>query len=234
MNIISVAIISRDCVSIIESLDNINNIFDLQCFNNYFDILDYLDNEGYFDVYVIDVELPGIDGFDLANIIKEKYIKSHFIFLTKDKSYALRAYEYYPIDFILKPVSEKRLISSIKKANEVINRENRNEIVIKSINGLRKISIDDIVFIEGCNHYQNVYINDEVIVVRNTLSSIEVTLKKYNIFVRAHQSYLINIKKIKCIEHKVAMMENGYKVEISKRLYPQLKKQYREYFKINA
>ena len=186
----------------------------------------------------LDVMLIDATGFDLLK--KFDQIDFEIIFTTAHDDYALKAFKFNALDYLLKPIDPDELAAAIQKAkakwqaNQFTSREHLENLyqAVRNPNGIhKKIAIptsdgfilqplDEIVFCQAEGNYTQFYLTDK----RKILSSY--TLKQYDAmlsdfhFYRAHKSFLINLDHVhqyKKGEGGTAMMSNGIEIEISRR-----------------
>ena len=163
------------------------------------------------DILFLDIMLGDGTGFDILEIVPN--LQSKIIFVTASDEYAIKAFKFAAIDYILKPYSKDELDISIKKAKQQIqpNKEQLSVLqgfINKSNNSSQKISLhtsekiivvqlSEIVRCESDNNYTTFYLeNGETILVSKTLKYYSDMLKEHSIL-RVHQSHLINTKFIK-------------------------------------
>ncbi len=184
------------------------------------------------DLVLLDIQMQDGTGFDLLEKINKKTFK--LIFVTSFDNFAIKAFKFSAVDYILKPVDPDNLIEAIKrvKGMETINDfENKIDVLISNISGLDKIAlassdgvrfvkIDDIVRCESDNNYTMFYLmSKEKIMVSKTLKEFEVMLSGIN-FHRVHKSHLVNLKYVsKYIpgEGGYLVLEDGSHVDVSRR-----------------
>ncbi len=160
------------------------------------------------DLVFLDVEMPDGTGFDLLQQLKPITFK--VIFVTGFQDFAIKAFRYSAIDYLLKPVDPDDLVEAVKKAEETLNKEtlelkfgtlfsnierpkNLQKIVLKTTEKLYSVNIQDIVHCESEKNYTTFhFINAPKLVVSTTLKEYENLLLPFGFF-RAHQSHLINM-----------------------------------------
>lgn len=160
------------------------------------------------DLVFLDIEMPDGTGFDLLQQLKPITFK--VIFITGFQDFAIKAFRFSAIDYLLKPIDPTDLIEAVKKAEETINKEtlelkfgtlltnierpkNLQKIVLKTADKLFSVNIQDIVNCESEKNYTTFYfINAPKLVVSTTLKEYETLLVPSGFF-RAHQSHLINM-----------------------------------------
>jgi DNA-binding LytR/AlgR family response regulator len=164
-------------------------------------------NREQVDLLLLDIEMPGMTGFELIKNLGPK--KPLIIFSTAKKDYAAEAFELNVVDYLVKPVSPVRFLQSIERANEVFasNREEvkveEQEFVFIKDNGvLKRINVDDILYLEAMGDYVKVYTAQKFHVLHSTLKSIEEKLPPAK-FIRVHRSYIVSLNKIDFIQEGV-------------------------------
>lgn len=160
------------------------------------------------DIVFLDVEMPDGTGFDLLQ--KLKPINFKVIFITGYEDFAIRAFRFSAIDYLLKPLDPNELVEAVNKAETSLNKEvlelklntlfsnlelpkNLQKLVLKTAEKIYSVNIQDVVNCESDKNYTTFYfINAPKLVVSTTLKEYETMLKPFNFF-RAHQSHLINM-----------------------------------------
>lgn len=162
------------------------------------------------DLVFLDIKMPDGTGFDLLNRIDEK--RFALIFLTAFDEYAVQAFKFSAVDYLLKPLDPDELTDAIDRVKENLeteqNRlgsllENLNEIkkeskkiVLKTAESIFLVSIQDIVRCEATGNYTKFYlVNQKPVLVSRTLKEYDELLKDYKFF-RVHQSHLVNLEHI--------------------------------------
>ena len=156
------------------------------------------------DLVLLDIEMPGMSGFDL--IKKLGYNKPLIIFTTAKKDYAVEAFELNVVDYLVKPIALPRFRQAIEKAQETLESnkqevkvEEQGFVFVKDNGVLKRITIDDILFLEAMGDYVKVHTPQKFHVVHATLKSIEEKLPSSK-FIRVHRSYIVAINKIDFIQ----------------------------------
>ncbi|UAM99282.1 LytTR family DNA-binding domain-containing protein [Polaribacter litorisediminis] len=163
------------------------------------------------DILFLDIMLGDGTGFDILEIVPN--LRSKIIFVTASDEYAIKAFKFAAIDYILKPYANEDLANAIKKAKEQMQ-PNKEQIAVlqDSIKNPNRISqkislhtsekiivvqISEILRCKSDNNYTTFYLeNKQKILVSKTLKYYADMLKEHQ-FLRVHQSHLINIKYIK-------------------------------------
>lgn len=159
------------------------------------------------DIVLLDINLPDGNGFDLLR----KFGTIHFklIFITAHEEFAIEAFKYSAIDYILKPVEEDALVEAIKRARNLKLMEDQHlkikallgnldegvpmkRIILRTADCLHLINVNDIIRCEADSNYTYFYLRDgKRILVSKTIKEFSEMLKNAG-FIRVHQSHLVN------------------------------------------
>jgi DNA-binding LytR/AlgR family response regulator len=156
------------------------------------------------DLIFLDIEMPDMSGIDLIKKLGAK--KPLIIFTTAKTDYAVEAFELNVVDYLVKPISQARLLQAVEKAQETLDSnkqevkvEEQGFVFVKDNGMLKRISIEDILFLEAMGDYVKVHTSPKFHVVHATLKSIEEKLPSSK-FLRVHRSYIVAINKIDFIQ----------------------------------
>jgi two-component system, LytTR family, response regulator len=189
------------------------------------------------DLVILDINMPKYDGFAVLERVKHKNFKC--IFVTAHDEFAVKAFHYSAIDYVLKPVEESIFHNAVDKALSQINKVDftssmqtllhnisqksiptNMKICIPNINGFSLVDTNDIVCCEADSCYTIFKLtNGTQIVASKTLQEYENILINHD-FVRVHRSYIINVNHIKSYQKGqggVVTMSNGSAIEVSRR-----------------
>ncbi len=188
------------------------------------------------DIVFLDIDMQDGTGFDLLNQLKKRDFS--LIFCTAHNEFAIKAFRYNAIDYILKPLDIQEIISATDKAIANISLHQKNisidnllsfyqnkgktndKIILKTLSDIFIISINDIYHCESEGGYTTFYTTDnKKITVSKNLKEYEAILKPHNFF-RTHQSHLINldyVERLHKTEGAYIVMKNGSKIAISTR-----------------
>jgi two-component system, LytTR family, response regulator len=192
--------LARDVISrYIEKVPTLQLIAE---FGNAIDAMLFLQNENI-DLIFLDIQMPHLSGTDFVKSLRHP---PKVIFTTAYKEYALEGFELDAVDYLLKPVRFDRFLRSINKAfpqQEKINLPTANSekksgsgfIYLKSDRKMIKVNLSDILYIESARDYIKVFTDNNYIITRQTISSLEAMLSE-NEFIRIHRSFIVPIAKI--------------------------------------
>ena len=168
------------------------------------------------DLIFLDVEMPEMSGLDFLNTLDSPPM---IIIVSGQEKYALEAFEYDVIDYLLKPITLPRFYKSVNKAQkryqdkESISRFPEEIFIKKKNSTLVRLRYDDILWVEALENYVIVSTFKEKFTIHFTMKSIENKLPPAK-FKRIHRSYIVNINRIEVIEDSNVVMktESGSKI----------------------
>jgi len=150
------------------------------------------------DVCILDIEMSGMNGLQVAEMIKDKKI----IFTTAYKEYAAEAFDLDVVDYVRKPIQKERLVQALEKVTKLLNEKPKNQFLEWNTNlGKSNISIDDIVFIktseiDSRDKELTLKNNSELILKNLSFKHLSELLPQKN-FVQINKKEMININFIK-------------------------------------
>lgn len=192
------------------------------------------------DIAFLDILMNDGTGFDILEKLNEKFgnVTSHIIFITAHEEFAIKAFRFSALDFLLKPVNPDELQSVLKKIKNVIhqNTDNKNigllleniqkksegfkKIALSTSDGIHLFEIKDIIRCESEDNYTKFFIkNHKPVMISKTLKEYEELLKDQG-FERIHQSHLINLNELKSYIRKeggFVIMSDDSQLPVSQR-----------------
>jgi two-component system LytT family response regulator len=186
------------------------------------------------EVVFLDIEMPGMNGFDLLEAIGE--INFDVVFTTAYDEYALRAFKVSAMDYLLKPIDEEDLVTAVDKLRQRrehrisqqhmellltnLNSENNfPKLAIPSLEGLEFVNVEDILHCDADRNYTTIHtVHGEQFVFSKTLKEIEKLLPPQHFF-RTHQSHLVNLRHVKKYLRGSGgeiVMDNGTHIRVAK------------------
>ena len=186
----------KDIDNLVKLLEGIKgsypNAFKINSFTNGINFLESLKNG--FDLIFLDIDMPTINGLELAKKIREFDEKVTLVFVTNLASCAIQGYEVSALAFLVKPITEFSLKNCFDKFI-VKWKENKDDkkITIKVAHGYRALSINEIRYVEVRSHDLFFHIgNDEVLSTKGILKDVEAKINSPK-FQKCNSCYLINL-----------------------------------------
>lgn len=168
-------------------------------FDNALDALAFL-KTNKIDLIFLDINLGEFSGIDL---LETNAVSSQVILTTAYQEYALKGFDLKVTDYLLKPFTFERFVQAVTRVAENLPKKAaqtlRNFIFVKTENRLEKISLREIIYIEGMRDYRRIHTVNKRIMTLQTFAEFERQIPP-NIVCRVHKSYMIALDKIDSIE----------------------------------
>ena len=219
--------------SLIWELSNFRNEIEVMAsFSDPDEALKFL-NSNSPDCLFLDVQMPTIGGFQFLEQLKNTDFA--VIITTAYDEYAIKALKHEAIDYLLKPIDSDdlrtcitkikkysdRYINSVKLERMLINfnsQFDKKKITINTDGKLLFLDVDDIVYIESDGNYSTLFLqNQKKIVITKKLKEVDAMLPEHYFF-RIHNSYIINLNKIKAFikNEGYVVMDNDQKIPVAR------------------
>ncbi len=161
------------------------------------------------DFIVLDIEMPGLTGLQLAKSLKQL---PFVIFITSHTNFAVEAFELDAIDYLVKPVTTERLMRSIDKikilhdiksnttVTEAFQVKDTDSFFVKEKNTFTRIYYKEVIYAESLGDFVNIYLeNGDKKIVLVSMKNLEQQLAKAP-FIRISRTYMVNKQKVSSIE----------------------------------
>jgi two-component system LytT family response regulator len=192
------------------------------------------------DLVFLDVQMPGATGFGVIDAVGPERMPN-VIFVTAYDEYALKAFEYHALDYLLKPFNRARFQQTLKHARASLERRRAGDLgrrllalvndikpeaprlerlVVKSGGRVFFLRTDDIDWIEAAGNYVRLHLGEESHLFRETMNRMETRLDARR-FVRIHRSRIVNTERIKELQpwfngEYVVILRNGTRLTLSR------------------
>lgn len=187
------------------------------------------------DIVLLDIEIKGGTGFNILQRVKPYNFK--LVFITAFNHFAIKAFKFSAIDYILKPVNETEFNIAIESALKQIENSQTEQqignffdhyekktqskkIVLRTTEAIHIIDISDIIYCKSDNTYTTFYIaNQKEILISKPLKEYTELLEEFN-FIKPHQSFLVNLNFIKMVDKSdggFIILNNNTEIPVSTR-----------------
>jgi two-component system LytT family response regulator len=185
------------------------------------------------DVLFLDIQMQDGSGFDLLELLGE--INFNVIFTTASDAYAIKAFRFSAVDYLLKPIDPDELIEAVKKAqaapapnqdhvdillSNVKGKKQPSRLALNTMEKVHVVKLEEIIRCESSANYTIFYLsNKRQLLVTKTLKEFENMLSGVD-FIRVHQSHLVNaayIKEFVKADGGYIVMRDGSNVPVSTR-----------------
>lgn len=181
--------------------------------------IEYLNNNSI-DLVFLDIQMPDLSGIQVAELTKGK---CDIIFTTAYHEYAVEGFELAAKDYLLKPISFERFLKAVQRLKKDENESstvNADYIFVKVEYTIKKIRLDEILYIEGMKDYLRIVMVKEKVMTLQSFSKLLPALPS-NKFVRVHKSFVVSLDAVDSVEKS--------KIRIGDQLIP-ISETYREDF----
>lgn len=168
-----------------------------------------------FDLYLLDIQMEGTTGLELAQWLYGQGVRDRVIFITGNPEYALAGYEAHPLHYLLKPVSRERLEAALGRALE---RHGAQAVLFQRGGKAVPLPMGEIRYLESRNHGVIVYLRDGEQSFAMPLAEAE-RLLPAGAFQRCHKSYLVNLTWVERATHAGVLLKDSSRLPMSRTFY---------------
>jgi two-component system, LytTR family, response regulator len=184
------------------------------------------------DLLYLDIEMPHLNGFDLLEKVGD--LTFQVVFTTAYDRYAVRAFKFSALDYLLKPIDPVELKATVEKATQkvqvvqqqldllkqqLLSTRRSSKIALPQLNGFIIADIEQIIYCESDSNYTRFHMkNNEQYLICRSLGEVEGLLEGYTFF-RPHKQFLVNTEEIKKVirdDGTILELSNGVQVPVSR------------------
>lgn len=187
--------------------------FSISLFDSSDSFLDAFDKN--FDIILSDIEMPGTNGMEAAEKIRELDSNVVIMFITNLAHFAIKGYEVGALDYVLKPIQYFNFANKIDRAIRLAENRATKDIFLQNGGSLLKLNSNDIFYVEVQNHNLCYHTAKGDFTLRGSLKGVEETLPK-NLFAKSSNWCLVGLNHVSEIHNDTAIV-SGHEVQISRR-----------------
>lgn len=166
------------------------------------------------DMYILDIEMPGLDGLAVAREIRTKDSKALLVFLTGYSKYMPDVFEVVTFDFIPKPITEERLRLLFEKALTYLDMTNQNFSFYYRRNRY-SLRLDEILYLEKKGRQALIHTKKDTFQTNMNLTEIWESLDE-RVFATVHGSFIVNLKHVKNFATGMVVLSDGTELPTSR------------------
>ncbi len=180
------------------------------------------------DAVFLDIQMPGLSGLDLAQVLRRFRTPPPVVFVTAHEEHAVDAFELRAVDYVLKPVREDRLAEAVRRVVEGAGRvaePGDEQIPVERGGVTRFVNRSDITYVEAHGDYARLHTATDAHLLRSPLSALEEEWGPAG-FVRIHRSLLVSlahIDEVRMEAGRCTVSVAGHDLVVSRRHTPQLR-----------
>ena len=199
------------------------------------------------DLVFLDIKMPGMSGMEILDVLhraKSKQALPYFVLVTAYDQFAVEAFEFHAIDYLVKPFSDARFYKALEHARSCIAQKKIQPIaaLLEGHEGLSsRLAFDEdgalvvldhaeLVRIEAADHYLVVHTQDTTHILRKTMASLQDELGCE--FLRIHRSHLVNRRCVQRLSSRAGeprvVLTDGKELPVSRRKYSEIRQLLKE------
>jgi DNA-binding LytR/AlgR family response regulator len=186
-----------------------------------------------FDAVFLDVRMPGIDGLQLARVLKRFETPPAVVFVSAYETGAVGAFELKALDYLMKPVSRRRLAEALRRVRESrgVRAPRGDDVVpLPTIRGgTRLVPRESILFLQAEGDYVRVICHDGRFLMRGRVSDLARRWRRHG-FVQVHRGYVANLRRAVEVRPRrggtaVLAFEDGHEIPVARRKVAELRRE---------
>ena len=200
-------------------------------FNVPSELVDMTEKGTIYDIYLLDIYMPGITGMSIATELRNRDIKSPIIFLTSSTDHALEAFGVDATHYLLKPYSKENFYVGMDKAMHSITSHKNDSVILKVDNEYRSILVSKLIYCEAEDKYQRLYLeNGERLLIRISGTELYKLLSEFDSFYHCGRAHIINLNHISRVTPDGAVFKNGMQLSLPHTVLAGLRSAFFDYF----
>lgn len=195
----------------------------ISCYDNGEDYLDaHTNDEDH--LYILDIQLPGMTGIDVAKRMRARGFDGAILFLTAFREYVFDGYDVRALHYLLKPITQEALDKCL---DDILQQLKGNHFVFRDNGNIIQIPYGDIICLSVVKHYIQITTKKEVYSIRMSLKNILPFLPKE--FVQCHRGHIINMRHIRKLTPTNIFLSNHTTVLIGRKYLDTVRHEYADF-----
>lgn len=208
--------------------------YELRIFSTATKLINYIYEHGSFDIYLLDVVMPEINGIEVGKQLRSMGEKGFVVYLSLESAYSLDAFSVHAYHYLIKPIQKEqftRLMDDLCKQAKVISKKH---VFVKTTESVEQINLDQINYVELIKRRATYFLVDDTNVISTTLhqtfeNAMQELLKDHR-FTMCGASYVVNLHQISSIRDMQIIFKNGQQIKPPKKYIATIKSQWLEYW----
>ena len=184
----------------------------IETFHSGKDLLSQAEARKGFDLYILDIIMPGLNGIQTGMELRKMGDGGEIIYLTTSSEYAVDSYTARAFFYLIKPVTEKKLFGLLDEAAEKLQQRRSRGILVMTPDGPRHIRMDHILYAERIGRRVRYYCTDGTVdtqTIRCTFRDAVHPLTEERRFCMCGASFLVNMEHVTGVDGQEALLDNG-------------------------
>lgn len=165
-----------------------------------------------FDIYILDILMPGLSGIDAARKLRQLGDGGEIIYITNSNDFAADSYEVRAFSYLLKPVDEARLFKVLDGAVEKLEHRRSSAVMVNTPGGMQRIRLEQILYVERMGHCMRYHCVGGVVdsqSIRSPFKTAAAPLLADRRFYLCGASFALNLQHVTGVQGQTAILDNG-------------------------
>lgn len=206
----------------------------LSVFSSGLELLSAAEEGENFDLYVLDVVMPGLSGIDLGVKLRELGHYGAIVYLSISPEYAVESYTARAFHYLMKPVEPAKLFQVLDQAAAALEKRKASCVTVKTREGLVLVPLDRIMYVELNNRAVRYHLSNNTLVdsltVRTSFQEETAQLLQDSRFFQSGASFAVNLYYVAAVERSSLRLDNGERVPLARGRAPMLKQRWSDYW----
>lgn len=199
-------------------------------FHSPLELIAEIERGSRYDILILDVVMPGMDGISTAQEIRQYDTNVKIIFLTSSSEFAVQSYTVNAFFYQMKPIWKESFDRLMDSVISECQSEEKNGLILRCKSGITRIELDKLEYCEVSGRTLQFHVVGGMVYESSgSLDELSEQLAQYNCFVRAHRSFLVHMEYIQNISHNAITMMSGVQIPVPHGKSSEIKNSYLEY-----
>jgi DNA-binding LytR/AlgR family response regulator len=167
------------------------------------------------DVLFLDVEMPGMGGFEAAHSVRELDDRVVIVFVTRMAQLAIRGYEVGALSYLVKPLGYAAFAPELTRCLRRVRRAAGTHVMLPAARGSVRVDAADVTHVGSAKHRITVHAGDAAYTFTGTLKAVQAMLPDGDFF-RTSSSFLVNLRHVVAVHRSTCVVAGGHEVPISR------------------
>lgn len=194
--------------------------FLVQCFQSSYELLESVDLHGGFNIYILDIMMPVLDGIEVGKMLRQKDSSAIILYLTYSQMYAYSSYRVKARNYLLKPITEEELSFALDEIMDSLRAEDSKRFLLRNRKEIRPIPFASLLYVEYYNHRIRCYLIDGTVAessqFRVSFADATAPLTSDRRFVKISSSHLVNMQHVTTISKNMFVLVDGTCLNITR------------------
>lgn len=197
------------------------------------DLLEEAEKIGGFDIYILDIVMPDMNGIQLGMQLRDMGYDGKIIYLTSSEEYALDSFKVRALNYIIKPITEKDFYAAVDEAVELLYEKKEKHILVKAKERSVKLPLDSIMYAELSKRVVTYYLENgtavESTTLRTTFTDAVAELLADRRFVLCGAGMAVNLDHVTSVEGEAVTLGENHRIFLAKKTCRELRMSWSKY-----